>query len=55
MVEAHATSTQVGDATEMEALASFFKERLPPGKRIPFGSVKSNIGHTLETPAWQVY
>ncbi len=28
MVEAHATSTQVGDATEMEALASFFSQRL---------------------------
>ena len=49
MVEAHATSTQVGDATEMEALASFFRERLTPGKRVPVGSVKSNIGHTLET------
>ncbi len=49
MVEAHATSTQVGDATEMEALASFFKQRLSPGKRLPVGSVKSNIGHTLET------
>ncbi|MCC6509686.1 MAG: polyketide synthase, partial [Pirellulaceae bacterium] len=49
MVEAHATSTQVGDATEMDALSSFFRERLAPGKRIPVGSVKSNIGHTLET------
>ena len=49
MVEAHATSTQVGDATEMEALASFFRARLSPGKRVPVGSVKSNIGHTLET------
>lgn len=49
MIEAHATSTQVGDATEMEALSQFFGEHCRPGQRIPVGSVKSNIGHTLET------
>lgn len=49
MIEAHATSTQVGDATEMEALSQFFGEHCKPGQRIPVGSVKSNIGHTLET------
>lgn len=49
MIEAHATSTQVGDATEMEALSQFFSEHCKPGQRIPVGSVKSNIGHTLET------
>ncbi len=49
MIEAHATSTQVGDATEMEALSQFFAEYCKPGQRIPVGSVKSNIGHTLET------
>lgn len=49
MIEAHATSTQVGDATEMEALASFYGKHLAPGQRLPVGSVKSNIGHTLET------
>ncbi len=49
MIEAHATSTQVGDATEMEALSQFFSERIPFGQRIAVGSVKSNIGHTLET------
>ncbi len=49
MVEAHATSTQVGDATEMEALSQFFAENCVEGQRIPVGSVKSNIGHTLET------
>lgn len=45
-VEAHATSTQVGDATELEALGAFFGGA---GRKIPIGSVKSNIGHTLET------
>lgn len=49
MIEAHATSTQVGDATEMEALAKFYGPVLPQGHQIAVGSVKSNIGHTLET------
>lgn len=49
LVEAHATSTQVGDATEMEALSGFFHEHVPEGTKIPVGSVKSNIGHSLET------
>ncbi len=47
-VEAHATSTQVGDATEIESMAEFFGPHLK-GARVPIGSVKSNIGHTLET------
>ena len=48
-VEMHATSTQVGDATELTAVADFFRERSGLSRRIPIGSVKSNIGHTLET------
>lgn len=47
-VEAHATSTQVGDATELEALSAFFSPYCE-STRLPLGSVKSNIGHTLET------
>lgn len=47
-IEAHATSTQVGDATELEALAQFFRPHVG-GRRVPIGSVKGNIGHTLET------
>ena len=46
-VEAHATSTQVGDATEVGALEACFSSR--PPRSVPIGSVKSNIGHTLET------
>ncbi|PAY17920.1 hypothetical protein CKO51_18050 [Rhodopirellula sp. SM50] len=46
-IEAHATSTQLGDATEVTALAEAL--RLPADRRIPIGSVKANIGHTLET------
>ncbi|MFM9194324.1 MAG: beta-ketoacyl synthase N-terminal-like domain-containing protein, partial [Planctomycetia bacterium] len=48
-IEAHATSTQVGDATELGALSRLMSRHLPAGRRIPIGSVKANIGHTLET------
>ena len=48
-IEAHATSTQVGDATELNALAGLLGQQLPPGRRVPIGSVKANVGHTLET------
>ncbi|HEV3138097.1 MAG TPA: polyketide synthase, partial [Pirellulales bacterium] len=47
-LEAHATSTSLGDATELNALAEVLGGAFPPGKRIPIGSVKANIGHTLE-------
>jgi acyl transferase domain-containing protein len=48
-VEAHATSTQLGDATEMDALASAFGSIFPAGNRVPVGSVKAIVGHTLES------
>ncbi|MFN8741646.1 MAG: beta-ketoacyl synthase N-terminal-like domain-containing protein [Pirellula sp.] len=48
-VEAHATSTQLGDATEMDALSSVFGSIIPKGNRIPVGSVKAIVGHTLES------
>jgi acyl transferase domain-containing protein/acyl carrier protein/NADP-dependent 3-hydroxy acid dehydrogenase YdfG len=48
-IEAHATSTQVGDATELGALSALVSANVPAGKKIPIGSVKANIGHTLET------
>jgi len=48
-IEAHATSTQVGDATELGALSRLMGRHLPAGHQIPIGSVKANIGHTLET------
>ena len=47
-VEAHGTSTQVGDATEFAALTEALGGRLP-GARVPIGSVKANIGHTRES------
>ncbi len=48
-IEMHATSTQVGDATEMSALTAVVGDTLPAGTHIPVGSVKANVGHTLET------
>ena len=48
-IEAHATSTQVGDQTELQSLAEALVGQLPPGIRIPIGSVKGNVGHTIET------
>lgn len=48
-IEMHATSTQVGDATEMKALTTALSGVLPAGMKIPVGSVKANVGHTLET------
>ena len=47
-IECHATSTQVGDATEISALSEAMDGAFAPGRRIPIGSVKGNIGHTLE-------
>ncbi len=52
-IEAHATSTQLGDATELTAihshLESMYPEHLRGQKRIHLGSCKANIGHTLES------
>jgi len=48
-VEAHATSTSLGDSTEVEALTEALGDRVPAGAKLPLGSIKGNIGHTLET------
>jgi acyl transferase domain-containing protein/acyl carrier protein len=49
-LEAHATSTQLGDATELETLRRLSQHPQSPVGRhqLLLGSVKSNIGHTLE-------
>ncbi len=44
LVEAHGTSTALGDATEVQALSEFFAGC----QAVPLGSVKGNIGHTRE-------
>lgn len=46
-IEAHATSTRLGDLTELKALAEVLGHR-EPGAKVPLGGVKANIGHTLE-------
>ncbi|MCC7162636.1 MAG: SDR family NAD(P)-dependent oxidoreductase [Anaerolineae bacterium] len=43
MIEAHGTSTRVGDVVEVESLAQIFGGA--PKASIALGSVKSNIGH----------
>ena len=47
-VEAHATSTRVGDITELKALAEALEGQRSSGMKIALGAVKANIGHTLE-------
>ncbi|WP_437194328.1 SDR family NAD(P)-dependent oxidoreductase [Planctomicrobium sp. SH527] len=52
-LEAHATSTQLGDATELHAVSSIIRETRSVGDSVSepllMGSAKSNLGHTLET------
>ncbi len=48
-IEAHATSTRVGDMTELKALAEVLHGHIAPDAKIPMGGVKANIGHTLES------
>ena len=43
LIEAHGTSTRVGDVVEVESLASIFNGA--PRSSIAIGSAKSNIGH----------
>ncbi|KAH0433744.1 hypothetical protein CcaCcLH18_05731 [Colletotrichum camelliae] len=45
-VEAHMTGTEIGDATEAEALARTFGKSRSLDDPILVGSVKTNIGHT---------
>lgn len=45
LIEAHGTSTPVGDHVEAEVLTSLLKEAGHTGAPVPLGSVKSMIGH----------
>ena len=44
-IEAHGTSTRIGDGVELSVVEKFFP--LSPEQPISIGSVKSNFGHTL--------
>lgn len=44
-IESHGTGTPLGDATEIASLQRFFGPHA--AGRIPLGSIKTNIGHTL--------
>jgi len=45
LIEAHGTSTRVGDVTEVNSLNSVFGSLGLPVGRVALGSVKSNVGH----------
>lgn len=47
LVEAHGTATTAGDAAELATLARIFGTKSTASERIPLGSVKSMIGHTM--------
>jgi acyl transferase domain-containing protein len=46
LIEAHATSTPLGDRTEIEALHDLYRSN--GGTPLPIGGVKGNIGHCRE-------
>src|SRR5205823_1290232 len=46
LVEAHGTGTRVGDAAEVEALTTVFRDASQKRSWCALGSVKSQIGHT---------
>ena len=46
LLEAHATGTKVGDATEVASLSTVFREAIADGTWCALGSVKSQLGHT---------
>ena len=46
LIEAHATGTKVGDATEVASLSTVFREAIADGTWCALGSVKSQLGHT---------
>lgn len=48
-IEAHGTGTKVGDPIEVSAIASVLSRGRKPGRSVPIGSIKGNIGHTEST------
>ena len=45
LIEAHGTSTSVGDKTELQVLDAFLREAGAGKQTVGIGSVKSQIGH----------
>ncbi|SFU45507.1 beta-ketoacyl synthase N-terminal-like domain-containing protein [Butyrivibrio sp. M55] len=46
-IETHATGTKVGDKVEIETIKQFFKSEGDSNRKVPIGSVKSQIGHAF--------
>lgn len=44
-IEAHGTGTAVGDPVETAAIGKVYGRSRPQGRRLPIGSVKTNLGH----------
>src|SRR5206468_1439767 len=44
-IEAHSSGTLIGDATEINALASVLQEDRAANQKCVIGSVKTNVGH----------
>ncbi len=45
LIEAHGTSTPVGDETELNVMDAYFREMGRPPRSVGIGSIKSQIGH----------
>ncbi len=45
LIEAHGTSTRVGDVVEVNSMTEYFSKFDIPVHKVALGSVKSNIGH----------
>lgn len=45
LVEGHGTGTVLGDAVELDALSTVFREHIQTSQTCALGSIKTNIGH----------
>ena len=51
-LEAHATATQVGDATELNTVAEVLKASCPPGGKSPSPASRPTSATPWSRPAW---
>ncbi len=46
-IETHATGTRVGDKVEVDTIKAFMADAKNPNRKLPIGSIKSQIGHAF--------